>query len=144
MRFKIHSIKSIITLVLCLVAFIVQSQELPTFKYFDKNTVDEVEIDYDNDGDLDYIIAGVISEKNQGRVYLVENNGMKFNKPEYIYSFPTIPIKQQLDILQKGNITTINIIGTSPTGGQTKFVGTLIKGMFEGMLIAPATFKAPK
>lgn len=142
MKLKNHIIKPAITLALGLFTYIAQCQETPTIKYFDKNTIHEVKIDYDNDGDLDYIVAGVIPERNQGRVYLIENKGTKLGKPEYIYSFPTIPVKQHLDIQQKDNITTINIFGTSPTGEQTKFVGTLIKGVFEGMILPPVTYKA--
>lgn len=144
MNFKNHIIKPAITLALGLFTYIAQSQETPIFKYFDKNTIDKVRIDYDNDGDLDYIVAGVNPERNQGRVYLIENKGTKFGKPEYIYSFPTIPVKQYLDIQQKDNITIINIIGTSPTGEQTKFVGTLIKGEFEGLILPPITYKSQK
>lgn len=78
----------------------IQSQEIPKIKYLERNTMDVVKIDYDNDGDLDYIIAGVFSIRYQGRVYLVENRGTKFNRPEYIYSYPTVPLKQKLNIEQ--------------------------------------------
>ena len=141
MNLKNHIVKPTIAFTLGLFTYIAQSQETPAFKYFDKETIDEVKIDYDNDGDLDYIIAGVIPERDQGRVYLVENLGSKLGKPEYIYSFPTIPVKQHLDIQQKDNTTTINIIGTSPTGERIKFIGTLYKGKFAGMIIPPATYK---
>ena len=139
-----HMVKSAITLTLGLFTYVAQSQETPTVKYFDKSTIHEVKIDYDNDGDMDYIVAGVIPDKNQGRVYLVENKGAKLGKPEYIYSFPTIPVKQHLDIQQKDNVTTINVIGTSPTGKKSKFIGTLYKGEFAGMIIPPITSDAQK
>ncbi len=144
MNLKNKILKQVIALSLGLFTYIAQSQEAPTFKYFEKNTIDEVKIDFDNDGDLDYIVAGVISDKNQGRVYLVENKGTKLGKPEYIYSFPTIPIKQHLEIHQDDNITTITIFGTSPTGEKTKFVAILNKGVFEGLILQPATYKSQK
>lgn len=116
------------------------SQDKPVIKYFDKTTTDTVQLDFDEDGDLDFIIAGVVADKHQGRVYLVENKGNKFAKPEYIYSFPTIPVKQKLVIEHKDQIITINTTGTSPKGKKQKYVGTLIKGNFEGVLAPPATF----
>lgn len=116
-----------------------KGQNIPIFKHIDKNTIEEVKIDYDQDGDFDFIVVGVVSDRDQGRVYLVENKGEKLGKPEYIYSFPTISIKQQLDIKQKDNITTINIVGTAPDLKQTKFTVTLYKGKFEGMLVPPIT-----
>lgn len=127
-----------------LIAFILfsvtgKSQNTQIYKYIDKNTTDEVKIDYDQDGDLDYIVVGVVPERDQGRVYLIENKGAKLGKPEYIYSFPTIPLKQHIAIQQKDKITTINIVGTSPEGKQTKFEITLYKGTFQGLLIPPVT-----
>jgi hypothetical protein len=98
-----------------------------------------VKTDYDLDGDIDYIVAGVIPEKNQGRVYLIENKGDSFKKPEYIYSYPTIPIKQVIEVEQQKEFTLIRTIGTSPSGEETKVVGTLFKGQFEGMLVSPIT-----
>jgi hypothetical protein len=139
MKIRNLNLKQLVVLLLFLCASAAKSQETPIIKYFDVNTIDEVKIDYDNDGDVDYIMAGVIPERDQGRIYLVENKGNKFGKPEYIYSFPTIPVKQQLTIHQKDNITTINIIGTSPTGEETKIIVTLYKGKFEGMLLPPIT-----
>jgi len=139
MKIRNLNLKQSIVLLLFLCTSAAKSQETPIIKYFDANTIDQVKIDYDNDGDVDYIMAGVIPERDQGRVYLVENKGNKFGKPEYIYSFPTIPVKQQLTIHQKDNITTINIIGTSPTGKETEIIVTLYKGKFEGMLAPPIT-----
>ncbi len=144
MYLKIHIVKSAISLTLGLIALIAHSQQTPTIKFFDENTIHQVKIDYDNDGDMDYIVAGVISEKNQGRIYLVENKGTKLGKPEYIYSFPTIPVKQHLDIQQNSNITTIHVIGTSTSGKKTKFIGTLYKGKFAGMIIPPITSDSQK
>lgn len=115
------------------------SQEFPNIKYLDEETIDEVKIDYDKDGDVDLIIAGVYVKKNQGRVYLIENNGSKYNKPEHIFSFPSIGFKQEIEILQDENMTTINVIGTSPTGKKEKFTATLFKGEFEGLTIPPIT-----
>jgi hypothetical protein len=114
-------------------------QKAPIIKYFHPETIDEVSIDYDNDGDLDFIVAGVNPDRLQGRVYLIENKGSKLGKPEYIYSFPSIPLKQELIIEQKDMVTTITIKGTSPTGEQRDYVGTLLKGTFEGMLVPPVT-----
>ena len=139
MNLKNRIVKSTITLTLVLCTYIAQSQETPTVKYFDESTIHEVKIDYDKDGDMDYIVAGVISEKNQGRVYLIENKGAKLGKPVYIFSFPTIPKQQHLNIQQKDNVTTINVIGTSPEGKQTNFIGTLYKGAFAGLIIPPVT-----
>ena len=144
MKLQNQIIKRATVFVLILFTYVAQSQEAPTIKYFDKNTVDEVKIDYDNDGDSDYIIVGVIPERDQGRIYLVENKGKKFGKPAYIYSFPTIPVKQHLTILKKDNITTINVIGTSPTGKESKITVTLYKGQFEGLLIPPVSSESQK
>lgn len=120
------------------------AQKTPTIKYFDPLTIDQIQLDIDSDGDLDYIIVGVIANKHQGRVYLVENKGNKYAKPEYIYSFPTIPVKQVLKIEQQNNIVTINTTGTSPKGDERKYVGTLVKGQFEGVLTPPVTFNPKK
>jgi len=131
--------KQVILVVIVLFTTTIYSQNTHIFKHIDKNTIDEVKIDYDLDGDLDYIVVGVVSARDQGRVYLVENKGSKLDKPEYIYSFPTISVKQHIDIQQKDNITTINIVGTAPDNKQTKFSVTLYKGKFEGMLVPPIT-----
>lgn len=129
--------KQAILVIIILFSFTGKSQNSSIYKYFDENTIDEVKIDYDQDGDLDYIVVGVVTGRDQGRVYLVENKGDKLEKPEYIYSFPTISIKQHLVTNQKDNVTTINIDGTSPEGKQTNFEITLYKGEFQGMLIPP-------
>ncbi len=117
----------------------VSSQENKIFKFLDKNTMNNTKIDYDNDGDLDFIYVGVIADRNQGRVYLVENKGKNFAKPEYIFSYPTIPIKQHLKISLQKNILKIKIIGTSTKGIKTKYTATVNKGEFQGVLIPPAT-----
>ena len=139
MKLQILLEKQVILAVLILFSFTAKSQNIPILKYIDKNTIEEVKIDYDQDGDTDFILVGVVSDRDQGRVYLVENKGSKLGKPEYIYSFPTISVKQQLDINQKDNITTINVVGTAPDNKQTKYVVTLYKGKFEGMLVPPIT-----
>ena len=113
------------------------SQQAPNIKFLDKETIDLVKIDFDKDGDMDLIVAGVYVKKNQGRVYIIENNGLKYEKPEYIFSFPSIGLKQNIELEQDGDITTIIVIGTSPTGKQDKFTGTLFKGDFEGLTIPP-------
>jgi hypothetical protein len=114
-------------------------QSAPKIKYFETTTIDQVQIDFDNDGDLDLIIAGVNADRNQGRVYLVENRGGKLGKPEYIYSFPSIAVKQELRVSQDKDVTTINIEGTSPNGDKRNYVGTLVRGAFEGMIAPPIT-----
>lgn len=131
--------KQVIFVAFILFSITTYSQNVPIIKYLDLDTIDEVQIDYDQDGDLDYVIAGFAPDRNQGRIYLVENQDGKLNKPEYIYSFPTIGMKQNIAIHQKDNITTINVIGTSPEGKQSKFEVTLFKGAFQGMLIPPIT-----
>ena len=98
-----------------------------------------MKIDYDGDGDMDLIIAGVFVEKNQGRVYTIKNNGQKYDKPEFIYSFPSIGMKQNIEILQDGDLITIITIGTSPSGKQDKFIATLYKGEFEGLIVPAIT-----
>jgi hypothetical protein len=139
MNLKINLNKLATIVIIGLSSAIAQSQDFSALKYFDQNTIHEVQIDYDLDGDIDYIVAGVIPEKNQGRVYLIENKGDSFKKPEYIYSFPTIPIKQIIEVEQQKEFTIIRTIGTSPSGEETKVVGTLFKGQFEGMLVSPIT-----
>lgn len=131
--------KQVIFAVFILFSCTGKSQNIPILKHIDKNTINEVKIDYDQDGDFDFIVVGVVSDRDQGRVYLVENKGEKLGKPEYIYSFPTISVKQQLDIKQKDNITTINVVGTAPDFKQIKYIVTLYKGKFEGMLVPPVT-----
>lgn len=140
MKFKAPITKLAILLVLVLVAFNTPVQETtPKVKYLIEETMDNVKIDFDNDGDLDYIIAGVFPDRHQGRVYLIENRGTKYAKPEYIYSYPTIPVKQKLEVSMIEDITTIYTIGTSPGGRETKYTGTLIGGQFEGMTLPPVT-----
>lgn len=131
--------KQVILAAFIFFSFTAKGQNTPIFKHIDKNTIEEVKIDYDQDGDIDFIVVGVVPDRDQGRVYLVENKGAKLGKPEYIYSFPTISVKQQLDIKQEGNITTINVVGTAPDQKQTKYIVTLYKGKFEGMLVPPIT-----
>jgi len=139
MNLKINLKKLVTIVIIGFSSAIAQSQDFSALKYFDQNTIHEVQIDYDLDGDIDYIVAGVIPKKNQGRVYLIENKGDSFKKPEYIYSFPTIPIKQVIEVEQQKEFTIIRTIGTSPSGKETKVVGTLFKGQFEGMLVSPIT-----
>jgi len=139
MNYKIYLHKHLTALTLVLFFSISYSQDSPKIKYLDEETIDEMKIDYDRDGDMDLIIAGVFVEKNQGRVYIIENNGQKYDKPEFIYSFPSIGMKQDIEILQDGNLTTIITIGTSPTGKQDKFIATLYKGEFEGMIVPPVS-----
>ena len=127
------------TLLLTFCFFNAYSQEHKLFKYLDKNTIDSVKIDYDKDGDLDFIYVGVIANRNQGRVYLVENKGNKFGKPEYIYSYPTISIKQNIEIQQKDNFITINLVGTSPENVKSKFAAVINKRGFQGLLVPPVT-----
>jgi len=115
------------------------SQEIPRIKFLDEETIGQVEIDYDKDGDKDLIIVGVYVKKNQGRVYIVKNEGFGYAKPEYIFSFPTIGFKQKIETQQDNDITTIIVTGTSPTGEQKKFTLTLFKGEFEGLLLPPVT-----
>lgn len=115
------------------------SQKAPIIKHLDEETLDEVKIDYDKDGDLDIIVAGVFIKKNQGRVYVVKNNGAFFSKPEYLFSFPTIGRKQELKVNQNGELTKITVLGTSPTGAQNKFIATLLNGKFEGLTIPSVT-----
>ena len=115
------------------------SQEIPRIKFLDEETINQVKIDYDKDGDKDLIIVGVYVKKNQGRVYIVKNEGLRYAKPEYIFSFPTIGFKQSIETQQDNDITTIIVIGTSPTGKQKKFTLTLFKGEYEGLLIPPVS-----
>ena len=73
MKYKNNLVSPMITFVLILFFLNSYSQEPPYIKYLDSETLDRVQIDYDNDGDLDLVIAGVFVKKNQGRVYLIEN-----------------------------------------------------------------------
>ncbi|MDT0552306.1 FG-GAP repeat protein [Urechidicola vernalis] len=111
------------------------SQKVPVIKHLDEETIDEIKIDFDKDGDLDVIVAGVFVKKNQGRVYMVKNNSFGYSKPEYLFSFPTIGRKQEISINQSGDLTKITVLGTSPTGKQNEFNATLLKGRFEGVTI---------
>mgnify|MGYP000253125421 CR=1 FL=1 len=111
------------------------SQEAPVIKHLDEETIDEIKVDYDKDGDLDLIVAGVFVKKNQGRVYMINNNGASYSKPEYLFSFPTIGRKQEISVNQNGELTKITVLGTTPTGEQNKFSATLLNGKFEGVTI---------
>ena len=137
------NLKTLVKLVtlptLFLITLNMYGQKVPSIKYFHEETVDQVSIDYDGDGDLDLIVAGVNPDRLQGRVYLIENKGSKFGKPEYLYSFPSVPLKQKLVVSQDKAVTKIDVKGTSPAGKQVSYVGTLIKGNFEGMTIPPVT-----
>lgn len=137
MKLRINPKKIFFILLLVFVTLHVKSQEIPTLKYLDAATLEQLKIDYDNDGDIDYIVAGVFTEKNQGRVYLIENKGNSFKKPEYIYSYPTITVKQQLSLEQKENLITIRTVGTAPNGDETNITGTIYNGFFEGVIVSP-------
>ena len=139
MNYKTHLKKHLTALTLVLFFSISYSQESPKIKHLNEETTDEMKIDYDGDGDMDLIIAGVFVEKNQGRVYTIKNNGQKYDKPEFIYSFPSIGMKQNIEILQDGDLITIITIGTSPSGRQDKFIATLYKGEFEGLIVPAIT-----
>lgn len=139
MVFKNKQILILLIFVMLLSSFTSQSQELPKIKLLEDTTLDIVKIDFDNDGDLDVIVAGVFSIRDQGRIYLIENKGSRYNKPEYIYSYPTIPLKQHLNVEQKDDFITIITTGISPAGKETKYTGTLHKGVFVGLLLPPAT-----
>jgi|TARA_B110000967_G_C18583335_1_gene410793 hypothetical protein len=93
-----------------------------------------VKIDFDKDGDLDLIVAGVFVKKNQGRVYAIRNNGLDYAKPEFIFSFPSIGRKQEIEVKQE--VAT----GTYPIGKKDKFTATLFNGIFEGLIIPPISF----
>lgn len=135
MLYKISFKKHIVSIVFVLFFLNSYSQEYSNIKFLDEETIDEVRIDYDQDGDIDLIIAGVFVKKNQGRVYLIKNNGLKYDKPEHIFSFPSIGFKQEIEIIQDEDMTTISVVGTSPTGKREKFLATLFKGQFEGLTI---------
>lgn len=139
MILKKYLVKLSLTLFLIFCFFEISGQEHKIFKHFDKSTLINVEIDYDKDGDLDFIYVGVIADRNQGRVYLIENRGSKLGNPEYIFSYPTIAVKQTIVIEQIGNLISINLIGTSPDNIKTKFVANINKGKFQGLLSPPAT-----
>lgn len=139
MKYKINLDKHIVAFAFAFFFLNSYSQKTPIIKYLDKETIDEVKVDYDNDGDMDLIISGVFVKKNQGRVYIIKNNGLNYDKPEYLFSFPSIGRKQEIEIVQDGNLTTIIVIGTSPTGKQNKFSATLFKGVFEGLMIPPVS-----
>lgn len=137
MIFKINLIKCIGALAAVLFCSNLYSQQIPNIKHLDEETLDKVKIDLDKDGDMDLIIAGVFVKKNQGRVYLVKNTGLRYEKPEFIFSFPSIGMKQEIEIIQEGSTTTIVAMGTSPTGKKDKFTATLFNGNFEGVTIPP-------
>ena len=139
MKFTNHPKRVLLTVACLLITNLLFSQESPYIKHLAKETIDEIRIDVDFDGDLDLIIAGVFLDKNQGRVYVVETKGKKYGKPEYIYSYPTIGTKQKLEVVQKDNLITINTTGTSPTGELKKFVAMLRNGSFDGLLVPPVT-----
>jgi len=136
---KNYLLKLSITFLLMFFIFDALGQEPKIFKHFDDSTIDKVNIDFDKDGDLDFIYAGVITDRNQGRVYLVENKGSKFKKPQYIFSFPTIAVKQNIIIDIKDNIIKIIMIGVSPKNVKTRYVATIDNGEFQGLLIPPVT-----
>ena len=141
MNLKISFVKLLVTILLIFCLSEAYAQEHKVFKHFDKKTMNNIKIDYDKDGDLDFIYVGVIADRNQGRVYLIENKGDKFAKPEYIYSYPTISIKQYIEIEHKDNLITINLVGTSPKNVITKFAATIDNGKFQGLLVPPVTSK---
>ena len=141
MKHKINTKSPLITLILTLFFLNSYSQKTLNIKYLDEETIDQIKIDYDKDGDLDIIVAGVFVKKNQGRVYLINNNGITYNKPEHIFSFPSIGTKQKIELLQEGNTTKIVMTGTSPDGKKDKFTATLFKGEFEGLLIPAVSSK---
>lgn len=99
-----------------------------------------MKIDFDKDGDLDLIVAGVFVKKNQGRVYAIRNNGLDYAKPEFIFSFPSIGRKQEIEVKQEGATATIVATGTYPIGKKDKFTATLFNGIFEGLIIPPISF----
>ena len=139
MNLKISFVKLLVTILLIFCISEAYAQEHKVFKHFDKKTMNNIKIDYDKDGDLDFIYVGVIANRNQGRVYLVENKGNKFGKPEYIYSYPTISIKQNIEIQQKDNFITINLVGTSPENVKSTFAAVINKKGFQGLLVPPVT-----
>ena len=139
MKQKVNIKNPLITVALTLFFLNSYSQNALNIKYLDEETIDQVEIDYDKDGDMDIIIAGVYVKKNQGRVYLIKNNGVNYDKPEYIFSYPSIGMKQEIELYQEGNITKIIMIGTSPKGQQDTFVATLNSGKFDGILLPPVS-----
>ena len=142
MKYKNNLVSPMITFVLILFFVNSYAQKSPDIKYLDDETVDKVLIDYDNDGDIDIIVAGVVVKKNQGRVYLIENTGLKYSKPEHLFSFPSIGLKQKLKIEKDGDIITIATLGTSPEGKQESYKATLNKGNFEGLTIPPVSSTA--
>ncbi len=99
-----------------------------------------MKIDFDKDGDLDLIVAGVFVKKNQGRVYAIRNNGLDYAKPEFIFSFPSIGRKQEIEVKQEGATATIVATGTYPIGKKDKFTAILFNGIFEGLIIPPISF----
>jgi hypothetical protein len=139
MIFKINLIKLFSGIAAVLFYSNSYSQKTPNIRNLNEETIDEVKIDFDKDGDLDLIVAGVFVKKNQGRVYAIRNNGLDYAKPEFIFSFPSIGRKQKIEVKQEGAITTIVATGTSPTGKKDKFTATLFNGRFEG-LIPPISF----
>lgn len=142
MNYKNNLVSPIITIAFILFFSNSYSQETPYIKYLDGETLDKVQIDYDNDGDLDLVIAGVFVKKNQGRVYLIENTGSKYGKPEHLFSFPSIGLKQKMKIHKDGDTTTIATLGTAPNGKQESYKATLNKGNFEGLTIPPISTAA--
>ena len=143
MKFK----KNLLIIAFSLFFFNIYSQDIPNIKHLEKETIDQVKVDFDKDGDIDIIVAGVHLKKNQGRVFLIRNNGVEYDKPEYIFSYPSIGFKQEIKLFHDDNTTKIVMTGTSPTGKRDEFTATLYKGEFQGMLIPPIsteTKNAPK
>lgn len=142
MNYKNNLVSPTITIAFAFFFLNSYSQEMPYIKHLDIETIDKVEIDYDNDGDLDLIIAGVFIKKNQGRVYLIENIDSKYIKPEHLFSYPSIGLKQKMKIQIDGDTTTIATLGTAPNGKQESYKATLNKGNFEGLTIPPVSTAA--
>ena len=144
MNYKINLKCLVVVPVFIFICFNSFSQETPNIKYLNPETIDKFQVDIDQDGDLDLIVAGVFIEKNQGRVYVVRNKGKKFDKPDYVYSYPTIGLKQELIVSIKNNKTIITTTGTSPTGERENYTATLDRGKLEGLTIPPVSSNSKK
>ena len=64
--------KQVIFVVFTLFTTTIYSQNTPIIKYIDQNTIDEVKIDYDQDGDLD----AAMSTSNGNNSYILQNDGL--------------------------------------------------------------------